>query len=88
MPKAVDKILMQPPLEGMPYCQMQVKLEKMAIFELYLAKFLWPPSVIAQGIIFLSCGFFFFLFFPRLILTVTDWMSTILTTHDVALVQI
>jgi len=41
----------------------------------------WPPYVIGQAIIFLSCGFFFLLsssFFPRLISAVGDWMSTIL----------
>jgi len=34
------------------------------------------------GIIFLPCGFFFFLssFFPRLISVVAEWMSTILCT--------
>jgi len=31
-----------------------------------------------QTIIFLPCGFFFLLFFPRLISAVGDWMSTIL----------
>jgi len=43
-------------------------------------------------IIFLPCGFFFYLssFFPRLISAVTEWMSTIhtKTTHGVALVRI
>jgi len=41
---------------------------------------LWPPCVADADIIFSSGGFFFFclLFFPRLISTVTDWMSTIL----------
>jgi len=39
---------------------------------------LWLPYVIGQAIIFSSCGFFFLLFFPRLISAVTDWMSTIL----------
>ena len=36
---------------------------------------------IGQTIIFLPCGFFFFLapfFFPRLISAVADWMSAIL----------
>jgi len=42
--------------------------------------YLWPPCVADADIIFLPCGFFFFLssFFPRLISTVADWMSTIL----------
>ena len=44
--------------------------------------FLWPPYVIGQAVIFLPCGFFFYLlllsFFPRLISAVADWMSTIL----------
>jgi len=47
------------------------------IFVLYL----WPPYGIGQAIIFLPCGFFFYLFiffFPRLFLAVADWMSTIL----------
>ena len=40
---------------------------------------LWPPYVIEQAIIFLPCGYFFFLiFFPRLISAVADWMSAIL----------
>jgi len=39
--------------------------------------FLWSPYVIGQTIIFSSC-FFFFLFFPRLISAVGDWMFTIL----------
>jgi len=41
---------------------------------------LWPPYVIGQAIIFLPCGFFFYLlsFFPRLFSAVADWMSTIL----------
>ena len=37
---------------------------------------LWSPYVIGQTIIFSSC--FFFLFFPRLISAVGDWMFTIL----------
>ena len=36
---------------------------------------LWSPYVIGQTIIFSSC---FFLFFPRLISAVGDWMFTIL----------
>jgi len=41
--------------------------------------FLWPPYVIRQAIIFLPCGFFFYLsFFPCLISAVAEWMSTIL----------
>jgi len=40
--------------------------------------FPWSPHVIGQTIIFLPCGFFFFLFFPRLISAIADWMSTIL----------
>ena len=45
----------------------------------YVAASLWPPYVIGQAIIFLPCGFFFYLlsFFPRLISDVADWMSTI-----------
>ena len=41
---------------------------------------LWSPYVIGQTIIFLPCSFFpsFFLFFPRLISAVGDWMSAIL----------
>jgi len=39
---------------------------------------LWSPYVIGQTIIFSSCFFFVFLFFPRLISVVGDWMSTIL----------
>jgi len=41
---------------------------------------LWPPYVIGQAIMLLTCGFFFFFFylFPRLISAVADWMSTIL----------
>jgi len=44
--------------------------------------FLWSPYVIGQTIIFSSCFFLlsssFFLFFPRLISAVEDWMFTIL----------
>jgi len=42
---------------------------------------LWPPYG-EQAIIFLPCGFFFYLspfFFSRLISTVADWMSTIVS---------
>ena len=45
---------------------------------------LWSPYVLGQAIIFLLCGFFFYLsffypsFFPRLISAVADWVSTIL----------
>ena len=44
---------------------------------------LWSPYVVGQTIIFSSCFFFlllssFFLFFPRLISAVGDWMFTIL----------
>jgi len=40
---------------------------------------LWSPYVIGQTIIFLPCGFYLLsFFFPRLILAVGDWMSTIL----------
>jgi len=63
--------------------------EKFSIFELNKASFgafwvlfLWPPYVIGQAIIFLSCGFYlssiFYLSFPRLISAAGDWMSTIL----------
>jgi len=38
--------------------------------------FLWPPCVADADIIFLRCGFF--LFIPRLISAIADWMSTIL----------
>jgi len=45
-------------------------------------RYLWPPYVIGQAITFLPCGFFYLLsivyLFPRLILAVADWMSTIL----------
>jgi len=43
--------------------------------------YLWPSCVEDADIIFLPCGFFFYLlsfFFPRLILAVADWMSAIL----------
>ena len=42
--------------------------------------FLWLPYVIGRPYIFLCCGLFvfFFLFFPRLISAVGDWMSTLL----------
>ena len=39
---------------------------------------LWPPCVADAEIIFLSPFFFLSSFFPRLISTVADWMSTIL----------
>ena len=42
---------------------------------------LWSPYVIGHTIIFSSCGFYlsiFYLFFPRLISAVGDWMSTVL----------
>jgi len=39
---------------------------------------LWPPCVADADIIFLPCGFFPSIFFPRLISAVEDWMSTIL----------
>jgi len=41
---------------------------------------LWPPYVIGQAIIFSCCAFYLlsiYLFFPRLISAVGDWMSTI-----------
>jgi len=38
---------------------------------------LWPHCVANAGIIFLSCFFLLFFFFPHLILTIADWMSTI-----------
>ena len=45
-------------------------------------QFLWSPYVIGQTIIFLPCDFYLLSssssFFPRLILAVGDWMSTIL----------
>jgi len=46
---------------------------------------LWPPCVADADIIFLL--WFLSSFFPRLILDVADWISTILP-HDVALVRI
>ena len=54
---------------------------------------LCPPCVADADIIFLPCGFFFFLFllffFLRLISAVAEWMSTILSsTHGVALARI
>ena len=43
---------------------------------------LWPPYVIGHAIIFLPCGFYLsssvYLFLPRLISAVADWMSAIL----------
>jgi len=54
--------------------------------------FVWPPYVIGQAIYIFILWFLlllsFFLFFPRLISAVGDWMSTILplSTHGVALV--
>ena len=40
---------------------------------------LWPPCIADADIIFLSCFYLsFFLFFPRLLSAVADWMSTIL----------
>ena len=39
---------------------------------------LWPPCVADVDIIFLPCGFFLSIFFPRLISAAADWMSTIL----------
>jgi len=53
--------------------------------------FLWPPCVADANIIFLPCGFFFFLsiFFLRLFSAVADWMSVYHTSaHGVALVRI
>jgi len=41
-----------------------------------LGDLLWPPCVADADIIFVPCGFFFFI--PRLISAVADWMSTIL----------
>jgi len=49
-----------------------------ASFGLAFCVFLGSPYVIGQTIIFLLCGFFFLLFFPRLISAAVDWMSTIL----------
>ena len=47
---------------------------------LLLFLLLWPPCGIGQAITFSCCGFFLssYLFFPRLISAVEDWMSTIL----------
>jgi len=36
------------------------------------------PYVIGQAIIFLPCGYYLSIFFPRLISAAADWMSTIL----------
>ena len=52
------------------------------IFYCTVLQLLWSPYGIGQAIIFSSCVFFFlsssfFLFFPRLISAVGDWMFTI-----------
>jgi len=39
---------------------------------------LWLPYGIGQAIIFLPCGFYLSIFFPRLISAAADWMSTVL----------
>ena len=58
-----------------------VRLFRLSIFVFYWFSldYLWPPYVIGQAIIFLPCGFFFYLstVFPRLISAVADWMSAI-----------
>ena len=46
-------------------------------FCFWCCNFLWSPYGIGQTIIFSSCGFFF-LFFPRLISAIADWISAIL----------
>jgi len=54
-----------------------IPLAKKRVF-MQAKSFLWLPLHV---IIFLPCGFFFYLsffFFPRLISTIADWMSTIL----------
>jgi len=45
---------------------------------LIMSCYLWSPYGIGQTIIFLSCVSSIFLFFPRLISAVADWMSAIL----------
>jgi len=49
------------------------------IFMLWFVLLLWSPYVIGRPYIFSSCYYLsFYLFFPRLISAVGDWMSTIL----------
>jgi len=68
---------------------MRCNLEKNTTTKYYsfyfVSRLLWPPYGIGKTIIFLSCGFFFFLlssFFSRLISAVAGWMSAILP-HNV-----
>jgi len=70
-------------------CQL-LKLNFKAVSSiLAVVVFMVSPYGIGQTIIFSSCRLllFFFLFFPRLISAVVEWMSAILA-HGVALVRI
>jgi len=63
--------------------EVQLMLALLPAFCLSRFQLLWSPYHIGHTIIFLPCGFFFFLlsfflFFPHLISAIADWMSTIL----------
>ena len=61
-------------------CTLHSRLHLFLGFSVTSSSCLWSPYGIGQTIIFLPCGFFFFLlsFFPLLISAVADWMSAIL----------
>jgi len=59
----------------------QLTVFQPCVVRLQYLSLLWPPYVIGQAVIFLSCGFYLLSsssFFPRLISAAADWMFIIL----------
>jgi len=80
-----------PDVPGRRHGPLSVSLGSLSVsvFDLLLVfAFLWPPYVIGQAIVFLPCGFFFFLssyFFPP---NLSGRRLDHTSTHGVALVRI